>query len=191
MALRPVAVKLDIGTVLKTPLQSQGDWQPNRLLLHDGTVAERLNIVATVVSVAEKDCAIDDGTGIVSLRFLSDIPPVGSVVQLIARVRELNGERYLTSEILRVVDSRWLQVRRKELLPSGEQLPAPPPPEPVDDRPVEAVLKAVRELDAGQGADTDEVIAASKIGNAEAIITSLLKEGEIFELRPGKLKILE
>ena len=41
------------------------------------------------------------------------------------------------------------------------------------------------------GIDIDEVIKKSNINGSEAIIINLLKEGDIFEIRPGKLKVLE
>ena len=54
----------------------------------------------------------------------------------------------------------------------------------------EKVYALIKELDAGSGADFEGVVA--KAGeNSEKIIKSLLMEGEIFEVSPGKLKVLE
>ncbi len=57
----------------------------------------------------------------------------------------------------------------------------------------ERVCRIIKELDAGKGANMDEVIekCAGDGDDAEKIIKSLLEEGEIFEIRPGKLKVLE
>jgi hypothetical protein len=49
----------------------------------------------------------------------------------------------------------------------------------------------IRRLDKGDGADITEVIKESKDENAEKIIKNLIKIGELFEIRPGKIKILE
>lgn len=63
-------------------------------------------------------------------------------------------------------------------------------PAPVVTTSADAVLHAIRDLDDGSGADVAKVIA--KAGKAaEKVVTALLAEGEIFELRPGKVKVLE
>ena len=46
-------------------------------------------------------------------------------------------------------------------------------------------------MDNGDGADTEDIITSANMDNTEDIIKSLLEEGEIFEVRPGKLKVLE
>jgi len=53
------------------------------------------------------------------------------------------------------------------------------------------LIELIKKLDAGSGADITEVIDQSKISGAEKYITTLLNEGEIFEIRSGKLKVLE
>jgi len=64
-------------------------------------------------------------------------------------------------------------------------------PEQTGDNPIDHLIDTIKELDQGDGADTEEVISASKVGNAESILDNLLKEGEIFEVRSGKIKVLE
>ena len=49
----------------------------------------------------------------------------------------------------------------------------------------------IKKLDEGDGVLIDDVIKSSKIGDAEEIINRLLENGDIFEIKPGKLKILE
>ena len=55
----------------------------------------------------------------------------------------------------------------------------------------EDIFNIIKDLDNGEGADTEEVIEKSGRPDCEKIIDSLLNEGEIFELKPGKLKVLE
>lgn len=55
----------------------------------------------------------------------------------------------------------------------------------------EKVIELIRSLDNGDGADFDAVVASVKDSGAEEAITNLMKNGDIFELKPGKLKILE
>lgn len=53
------------------------------------------------------------------------------------------------------------------------------------------ILTIIRELDTGQGAPVEKVIAKTGRPDAETILTNLLAEGEIFEIRPGRVKVLE
>jgi len=52
------------------------------------------------------------------------------------------------------------------------------------------ICEAIKELDFGEGADVEQVISKSGAENPEKIINSLLMEGDVFEPRPGKLKVL-
>ena len=57
----------------------------------------------------------------------------------------------------------------------------------------------IKKLDKGDGADLNEIIEMSNKElnkesnkeNTEKIINSMIKVGELFEIRPGKIKILE
>ena len=53
------------------------------------------------------------------------------------------------------------------------------------------IVELIRKMDEGKGVDQDVVINSSKMPDCEKIIDHLLKEGEIFEIMPGKLKVLE
>ncbi len=52
------------------------------------------------------------------------------------------------------------------------------------------IYNMIKEFDNGEGVDIEEVIMKSGLANANDIITGLLLEGEIFEIKPGRLKIL-
>jgi len=56
--------------------------------------------------------------------------------------------------------------------------------------PAEKIIKRIKGLDTGDGADFESVIKDHGDG-AENLIKSLMKRGKIFELKPGKLKVLE
>ena len=53
------------------------------------------------------------------------------------------------------------------------------------------ILALVKEMDIGEGADIQDVISKSGNKETESILKNLLQEGEIFEIKPGKLKVLE
>lgn len=54
----------------------------------------------------------------------------------------------------------------------------------------EVVLGLIKSMDNGYGVSYEDIILTSKLKNAEDIIKSLIEEGEIFEIRPGILKVL-
>jgi RPA family protein len=53
------------------------------------------------------------------------------------------------------------------------------------------ILTTIRKLDKGDGANINDIIKTSGLEKAEKYIISLINEGEIFEIRTGKIKILE
>lgn len=56
--------------------------------------------------------------------------------------------------------------------------------------PAEIIYSLIKELDLGEGADIDLIIKKSNIADAEKIIDRFIKEGEIYQSKPGKIKIL-
>ena len=143
---------------------------------------------------------------------------IGDTVLFIGRVREYNSQLYLTPEIIKPLEkSEWLDLRKKELeiLYGGRAISTPEVKPAIKEEPKQEetisiqeetvssekttenerqkILNTIESLDKNEGADTVEVIEASKISEDEAnsIIQELLKEGEIFEIKAGKLKIIE
>ncbi len=55
----------------------------------------------------------------------------------------------------------------------------------------EQIINHIRDLDDGNGANIDEIVTKINHENANELITKLLEHGEIFEIRPGKIKVLE
>jgi len=56
--------------------------------------------------------------------------------------------------------------------------------------PIDNLLNTIRNLDKGDGVDIEELLKL-KGENSESLISTLLKEGELFELKPGRIKVLE
>jgi RPA family protein len=182
---RQVARKVRISDILSgSYVRVEGDWEPNYIKAADGTVFSRVNIIATVCQEPSDGMAmIDDGTGQIMLRSF-DRPlqrcALGDTILVIGRPREYNGERYLMPEIIKRIEEKgWIEYRNREL--------KRPAPMSLFDR----AIAAIKSLDSGAGADTDSVIKALNDNGAEKLIESLLKEGEIFELSPGRLKLIE
>jgi hypothetical protein len=53
------------------------------------------------------------------------------------------------------------------------------------------LIETVRALDTGSGADIDAVLSTNGLEGADKYLRTLIEEGELFETRPGKVKVLE
>jgi len=104
-------------------------------------------------------------------------------------------------EILRKVeDTAWIDVRKNELKltttpnmnnkKSNEEKTEETVEETKED-PYEKVFRLIKEMDKGEGVDTEEIITNSKDVDTEKIISKLLENGEVFKVKHGKLKVLE
>ena len=212
---RQVAHKLRIQDVIQSPyVKQEGEWSPN-YIEWNGVQVSRVNIIGVVVFADAQDntvksITIDDGTGKILVRSFDEQytfsnAQVGDMVLLIGRVREYNNEKYIMAEIVKHIDKQWVEVRKLELgsvtmvvsaSPTDQEVAtskeaAVVPQEAVEESATDVLLNLIREYDKGEGATTEEIIAQSNNGDAEKIITSLLLEGEIFEVKPGRLKVLE
>ncbi len=164
---------------------------------------------------------VDDGTGSISLRSFEENQQiksldVGDVVLVVGRPREYGSEKYIMPEIIKKIENKkWIDVRKleldieenkkkelkedikekqdtkKEKEYAVEEIDENTKSENNMGKDHETVYNKVKELDKGDGADIDEIIKKSKLSNAEEIIKKFMMEGEMFEIRPGKIKILE
>ncbi|MFP4523715.1 MAG: hypothetical protein ACLFO2_00155 [Candidatus Woesearchaeota archaeon] len=74
---------------------------------------------------------------------------------------------------------------------SGEEESSSSEKKPASPNQAEAIISVIRELDPGDGAPVDEVLSKAGFPEAEQKLQSLISEGEVFELRAGKVKVLE
>ncbi len=196
-----------------------GVWMQNDGLVPSGVktirgTISRVNTIGVMIDKSEGAFSIDDGTSIIRVRSFDTPAPtiyasIGDLVLVVGRPREYNNERFLVLEIVkRLRNPAWIQYRKKELeLLSGVEIYEMPI---VDDsvaftpvahkvevpisstkNPFELLIEKIRELDSGSGADIEEVIATLKIDGAEKYVRTLIDEGEIFETKPGRVKVLE
>ncbi len=197
---RQVAKKLWIREIVDGELQVTEGLQPNVLVTSRGE-AGRVNILGVVVDTQMLPTAtlrIDDGSAVIAVRSFERPlnQNVGDFVQIIGRPRVYQGEAYIAAEGAAVISPAWAAYRKAEL---GDPTAAAPRPIPVIQPIVAAIerettserlIKLIIQLDRGDGAPIEDVVAKSNITNAEAVITQLLLAGDIFELRPGKIKVL-
>jgi len=199
---RQVAYNVSISDILKKEYVKADGWEPNYILKGDKKIS-RVNVVGVFVSKTETpgmtSANIDDGTGIIPIRAFSDDKiienaDVGDIVLVVGRPRIYGEEKYIMPEIIKKIkDSRWVELRKLELKA-----------EPEDRVEVESVktdkfensnsskiYEMIKSLDGGSGVDVEEVIKNSGMKDADDIIKNLLKEGDVFEVRAGKVKVLE
>ena len=199
---RNIAYKVRISDILNGSFVKD-DFSAGYVRLGSFNVS-RVNVVATFVYKSEQpssaNAVIDDGTGRIALRIFENKDifskiDIGDFVLIIGRVREFSNERYIIPEIVKKIkDIEWINIRKLELKNIN-----------LEDATVknkssvagafktvsEEIYLLIKSLDNGDGADFDAVIKNSKNGDAEQVINSLLEIGDIFEVKPGKLKVLE
>jgi len=149
------------------------------LVLGDGRRLDRVRVYGLVVGTDE--LVVDDGTGSMLVRSFDRTfqVNVGSPVLVIGRPREYGGEKYVLGEIVKAIDPKWVELARKKN-----------PYVAKEKERSNSALDVVRELDLGDGADYDAVVAKLGAGSEDKIV-HLLAVGELFETKPGKLKVLE
>lgn len=144
---------------------------------------------------------------------------VGDIVQVIGRSRAFQGSVYLIPEIVtHILDTRFVTLRKLELQRLQQERAKkgltiePSSPKTVDETLIveeetikddsheegkheeknsfEILIELIKKNDSGDGADVEAVLSEFK-GDGEKLVKVLLEEGEIFEIKPGKIKVLE
>lgn len=204
-AKRQIAKKTDIKSIVLGKYIKEDGWEPNYIITDDNRKLSRVNVMGTVVAIQEdgpsKSITLDDSSASILSRTFENITmfnniAVGDTILIIGRPRDFNGEKYIIAEIIQKINSQWIKVRQKELsmLPKDNAIEKQETKEEIIVEDVlitdkfDEALKLIKELDSGQGVDTDTLIEK---GYPEETLDKLLKNGEIFEISPGKLKILE
>lgn len=207
---RQTAYKIRIKDILNFKYIKTEGFAPNYLEANDREIS-RINIMGVVVQKSEinnyKILTIDDGTGKISARVfendvLLDKINVSDIVLIIGRPREFSSEKYILIETIKKIDSGWAKVRKLELKESIVNSKPPPnddiiasnnedsAEEVVATNSTNEIVKLIKELDKGNGVSVED-IPSKNIKDIDKIIDMLLKEGDIFEIKPGRLKVLE
>ena len=209
---RQIAYKVRVKDILNGEYIREEGWQPNYVLFPNGQKISRVNIIGTIVATSNENnyqsFLLDDGSGKVSVRFFqgSDVvhnTSIGDIVLLIGRIREYGNERYIVPEtIKKVTNKMWIQVRKLELkqqrlFPQKKAEVTTPEIKKVviesdlEKGPTQKIYDLIKRLDNGDGVDIDNILQQINEKNVEDIINNLLERGEIFEIRRGRLKVLE
>ena len=205
---RQIAYKLCVNDIKTGSYVREEGWTPNYILTKNGVKASRINLFGTVINVPVDNggtlsITIDDGTGTIVLRsfekneIFNEIN-LGDIVTIVGRLRNYGEEIYILPEIIKKVeDNKWIEVRKLEINIKNKKTADPEKEfeeetiveEIKTENPSNNIYKAVKELDNGDGADTEEVVR--RCGeNSEKMIDKMLMDGELFESKPGKIKAL-
>lgn len=145
---------------------------------------------------------------------------VGNLVNLVGKVKSFNNRIYLVPEFLRKIENTaWFKLRKIELrklfgdVERMEVLNDELPVHDLEDEDIgfvavqeekvsntavgvgskrQAILSLIEEEDKSEGADISVVILRSGFDEkeAQAIIDELIRDGEIFQLGPGRVRTL-
>lgn len=200
---RQIAYKVKISDILSGSF-AKDEFFAGYIRLNNVDIS-RVNIVATLVYKSEginnSSAIIDDGTGKILVRSFENSDKftktdIGDSILAIGKIREFNNERYIVPEIFKKINNAaWVNVRKLEL----ENTSFNNDSKIIDNNPVvevsasvnEEIFLLIKSLDKGDGVPIDDVIKTSNNIEAEGIINKLLKNGDVFEIKPGRLKILE
>lgn len=194
---RQIAYKVSIKDLLEGRYEKKEGLEPNYIVVGNKNVS-RVNIMAVFIDKNDEGAIIDDGTGQIILRDLQNLGlltnmEIGDAATIIGKGREFGNRKYIIPEIVRKVETTaWIEYRKKELSlsPKHEDIDEPIVEEEIGENIVTKVFNLIKQLDTGDGADYENIVKMAKHDSAENIIKGLIEDGEIFEPRPGKLKIL-
>ena len=165
----------------------------------------RVNVIVNIVdkyeSEGEKNYAFftaDDGSGQIKLKVFGDDVvkfknvAQGQTVLIVGVMRHWNNETYISPEIIKEQDPKYLLLRKLELEKEqnknaqhiqGKQISA------IKD----TITEKIKESEQEGGIEVDKIIMSLRETSPEIInkeIQKLLEEGIIFEPRPGKVRYL-
>lgn len=201
---REIAYKLRIGEILKgkPELTTVGERERLSFIELGDKKILRVNVIANVIdkfiSEGEKRFAsltLDDATGQINIKtFGEDVKKFenisqGQTLTIIGLLRIFNNEIYILPETIKLVDPRYLLVRKLEIekaspkqQASKEQIVA------VKDQ----LIDRIKKEEANEGIDTEKLVleldASPELINQE--IKRLLEDGVIYEPRPGRVRYL-
>lgn len=248
---RHVAKRVLLRDLLEGAFMNAQAEEPDYLLARTGQKIVRCQIVGIIVGKEQigsmANILLDDGTGKLMVRFFEEnkifsYVNIGDCLLVIGRVRIYNEEKYISAEVTKKVEPRWLQVsafyeRKKEASEApaheaGEENDRSPQQKKVQERrdkeelekrmikssedqklkdgfqesqikpfeemmieedkeiPFQKLVRLIKELDQGEGVAVENLLERSSLDHTEQYIQQMLERGDIFQVRPGKIKVL-
>ncbi|MCF7861077.1 hypothetical protein K9M79_02440 [Candidatus Woesearchaeota archaeon] len=146
---------------------------------------------------------------------------IGDLANIIGRIRQFDNNIFIFPEIISKIDNtKWLDYRKKQMEVLYDKPIVAEKPEQFDEPMVEDksksvtpsipqkpsvineeviedvtdsnnILDTIRKLDEGNGADIEDIKKATGMQDVDAQMNILKERGDIFEVRPGRVKVLE
>ncbi len=184
---------------------------PNYVLTPRGEKISRARIMGTVVAkyISEDEkygsITIDDGSDTISVKaFRNEVKLIkkieeGDIVDVVGKVKEYNGEKYITAECIATIeDPNWELVRKLELFlkyresvkENKREGEIEIQEETIEESPKFIILNLIEELDDGQGVKYISLLEKSGFSEEklESVLNELMQEGEIYEPKIGRFK---
>ena len=169
-----------------------------------GVVASRVNVFGVVLSKESSDLVesifIEDETGSIAVKSFEkgsfEKIEVGDIVNVIGKIREYNNVPFISSEIAVKREKEPFMLRKKEItIVQGFYAAEETEKDAVHEEVVcdnsSKVLGLIRELDRGDGVEMELLVEKCGMKNASQIIEDLIRNGDVFEIMPGKVKVLD
>lgn len=213
---RQTAKIASIKEIISGEYIKQEGWDPNYILSLKNEKLSRINLIGVVVTVPENSLSVfvDDGTGKIEARTFEENNmfkniTIGDIVLIIGRPREYNAEIYVNAETIKKITNKgWLEYRKKEIFlrnilkpdikktiektsKNSDDLKSDNnesfSDEHIDE--IDILLLKIKDLDSGAGCSIQDLVEINP--NYEDMVEQLLLKGEVFEVAPGKVKVLE
>ncbi len=212
---RQTAYKVRISDLMGSTYVVQEGWDANYFVI-EGKRVSRVNIIGTVVFLNPEDGStmLDDGSGTILVRSFENAKmlsglSIGDIAVIVGKPKEYGNEKYINAELARKTDYSWLSFRKKELealsgldIGEGAEEGAEKEKEVIAKESIEdeeikvdyplttpqRIINAIKSLDAGDGVEIEEIVR--KVGKCEETIEAMIRRGDIFENRRGRVKIL-
>ncbi len=197
---RNIAYKLRIGDLLVGKPVTEGE-KFIFLELGDKKIV-RVNVIGNVIEKYNNNgerrysfLTIDDGSGQIKLKSFGDDSEKlenlnqGQTIAVIGTLRQFNNEVYVSPEIVRIQDPKYLLVRKIEIEKSMPIIPNRGNSGAIRDK----ILEDIKSSEEEGGVYIDKIIMSHRETSSDIInqeIQKLLEEGIIFEPRPGKIRWL-
>lgn len=200
---RNVAYKFRIGDILMGKPMFDGE-RFSFLELGDKKIV-RINIIGNIIDKYESEgdrkyifFTLDDGSGQIKIKCFGDEANKfkeifqGQTILVVGVLRNFNNETYISPEIMKEQDPKYLLIRKLETEKERSKNA-----QPMEKNQIVAlrdtILEMIKEAEKDGGIETDKIImelrnVAPQMINQE--IKKLLEEGIIFEPQPGKIRWL-
>ena len=205
---RMISKKISIRDIIEGSYVQEQENEPNYLLSPQKEKIYRCSLMATILGKEKNgfilNFTVDDGSGIIIVRSFEinrivEELKIGDTILIIGKIRIYNNEKYVSPEIIKKIDPAWLKLRKVEAEPIIKIPVLPQNTEEIieeeifdsqEDLPFQKIIKLIKELDKGEGVFIDNILEKSSLNDTEKIIEKMMERGEIFQITPGRIKVL-